>query len=171
MGYTTEFTGFFTFVSPLREAQVEYINAFCNSRRMQRFNSAFETDMSQRLRNHTDVMMPYGDEGEFCVDDENNSFLNFDNLELIGVNYNTPPKGQPGLWCDWMVSQSGTRLFWNNSEKFYNYVDWLEYLIQTFFVPWGKVLNGTVNFYGEDRDDCGSIVISNNVVKLIRDRG
>lgn len=33
----------------------------------------------------------------------------------------------PGIWCQWIINDDGC-LCWNSGEKFYNYVEWLEYL-------------------------------------------
>ena len=54
---------------------------------------------------------------------------------------------------------------WDGGEKFYNYVEWLEYLIKNFFEPWGYSLNGSVNWQGEEDEDNGTIVVKHNEVK------
>jgi hypothetical protein len=84
------------------------------------------------------------------------------------VNYNTPPSGQPSLWCQWVPNENGTAIEWDGGEKFYEYVDWIEYLISNFLAPWGYVLNGEVEWSGEDRDDRGMIIIDNNIVTTKR---
>lgn len=73
---------------------------------------------------------------------------------------------QPGLWCQWVLTPDGTELQWDEGEKFYNYVEWLKYLIEHFFSPWKIKLNGEIFWYGEDREDCGIIVVKDNVVKI-----
>jgi hypothetical protein len=79
---------------------------------------------------------------------------------------NTPPDGQPSLWCQWVPNDDGTAIVWDGGEKFYEYVDWIKYLVENFFKPWGYVLNGEVSWSGEDIDDRGLIVIQDNVVKI-----
>lgn len=37
-----------------------------------------------------------------------------------------PPRSQPGLWCQWGPRDDGAQILWVGSEKFYNYVDWLQ---------------------------------------------
>ena len=81
------------------------------------------------------------------------------------VDYNNPPSGQPSLWCQWTPSDDGYSIKWDGGEKFYHYVEWIEYLIEHFLKPWGYTLNGEVEWYGEDANDRGMIVIDNNVVK------
>ena len=73
---------------------------------------------------------------------------------------------QPGLWCQWVVSDDGKYLEWDGGEKFYNYVDWLKYLIRHFFQNWGLVLNGEIEWKGEEFNDVGKIVVKDNVVKI-----
>ena len=81
---------------------------------------------------------------------------------------NKPPTGQPGLWCQWTPNDDGTAIVWDGGEKFYDYVAWLEYLVKNFLKPWGYVLNGTVNWSGEDQGDVGKIVAKDNKVSKVR---
>lgn len=78
-----------------------------------------------------------------------------------------PFEGRPGLWCDWQPNSDGTAIIWSGAEKFYNYVEWLEYIIKHFIEPWGNKLNGEVEWYGEDRDDVGKIIVKDNKVETI----
>jgi len=71
---------------------------------------------------------------------------------------------QPGLWCQWELSDEET-LEWNQVEKFYEYTEWLKYLIKHFFEPWGIKLNGEIEWDGEDSEDFGKIVVKDNDVK------
>jgi hypothetical protein len=80
------------------------------------------------------------------------------------VDFNIPATGQPGLWCQWVPTEDGTGIGWNGAEKFYNYVEWLDYLIKHFLKPWGLVLNGEVEWQGEDQGDVGKIIVKDNVV-------
>jgi len=59
---------------------------------------------------------------------------------------------------------------WDGGEKFYNYVEWLKYLINHFFEKWGVKLNGEVYWKGEDGEDMGKIVVKDNwvIVKYAR---
>ena len=69
-------------------------------------------------------------------------------------------------WCDWIPNKEGTHLRHNGSEKFYEYTEWLRYLIKNFFEPWGVKLNGSVEWAGEDSGDIGEIRVKNNEVKV-----
>lgn len=70
----------------------------------------------------------------------------------------------PGTYCQW-ESTDGEYLQWNGGEKFYNYVEWIEYLVEKFFQPRGYVLNGMVEYQGESIDNAGIILINKNIVR------
>ena len=84
------------------------------------------------------------------------------------INSNGAPDGQPGLWCQWVPNDEGTAIEWNGGEKFYHYVEWINYLINNFLKPWGYTINGEVSFRGEDFSDCGTIVANNNSIAVRR---
>lgn len=82
----------------------------------------------------------------------------------IRHNGNSKYKGTPGDWCQWAPSSDNLAIEWNEEEKFYNYIEWIEYLVVNFLNPKGYVLNGEVEWHGEDFDDRGKISIINNAV-------
>ncbi len=43
------------------------------------------------------------------------------------INFNRHPKGQLDLSCQWTVNEARTAILWSGMEKFYSYVEWLEY--------------------------------------------
>lgn len=71
---------------------------------------------------------------------------------------------QPGLWCQWVITKNGDALVWDESEKFYNYIEWLHFLITHFFESWGVKLNGIIYWYGENPDDKGKIKVIDSEV-------
>ena len=81
------------------------------------------------------------------------------------INSNQPPSGQPGLWCQWVPSSDGTAIEWDGGEKFYDYTEWIIYLIEQFLKPWGYILNGEVEWQGQSRGDIGRIVVTDNAVE------
>jgi len=150
MGYTTYFDGEISIEPPLTAKEVEYINAFADTRRMDR------------------------EKGEYYVGDNSNGF----NTEPDVRDANRPPQGQPGLWCQWIASADGTRLEWDGGEKFYNATEWMEYIIKHFlgqdpiakkvnkhfdFLE-GHTCNGEIFAEGEDLNDRWKIEVVNNVV-------
>lgn len=72
----------------------------------------------------------------------------------------------PSIWCDWVPDEDGNALQHNENEKFYCYVEWLKYLIEHYFNPWGVTLSGSVTWKGEERSDVGVITIKNNIVTV-----
>jgi hypothetical protein len=157
MGYTTDFWGELTITPALTPEQVKYIQAFNKTRRMKR-----DPDRLARMYDVDPLVGPtFGIDGEFYVGGEGDFGQDRDDSV---VNYNDPPRSQPGLWCQWTVNDEGTQLYWDEGEKFYDYVDWLEYMIEKFFVPWGKKLDGVIDWDGEDSDDRGRIIVQANAV-------
>jgi hypothetical protein len=99
----------------------------------------------------------YGRDGEYFAKDDGQSGQSKDDSI---IDYNTPPgqlgyddksfgdfnarwdemqrritnnECQPGLWCQWVISEDGTKLEWDGGEKFYEYAAWLKYYINHFF--------------------------------------
>lgn len=72
------------------------------------------------------VGLPIGKEGEYFVGALSDSGQYHDNTI---VDYNYPPVTQPGLLCQWVPSEDGTVIQWDNGEKFYYYVEWLRYIV------------------------------------------
>lgn len=139
MGYTTYFSGEFSFNKKLDDKLGDFLRKFNDSRRVARDIKGF------------------GVEGEFYVDGHD-----YDDKNIIDCN--RPPKTQPSLWCGWTVSSDNTKLMWDGSEKFYSYVDWLSYLIKNFIAPNKYKLNGKVEWCGEEFEDRGIITVKNNCI-------
>ena len=160
MGYTTYFNGEFQFDKPVTEELKVYINKFSETRRMIRDN-----DKIKALYPNWEKLCfngELGENGEYFIGGGENYFGDARDTSVIDHNKSG---SQPGLWCQWVIDEDG-ELVWDEGEKFYNYTEWLEYLIEHFFAPSGYVLNGTVFYEGEDSDDFGKIVVTDNVVKV-----
>lgn len=184
MGYTTNFAGKFKFSQPLTPEQQSYLNTFSGTRRMKR-----DPKILQELYNgEFGFNGEYGVDGEYFAKDDGQYGQSSDSSI---IEYNTPPgqllfdrskltwdqyyalnelqikegKCQPGLWCHW-ISEDGSSLEWDGGEKFYNYVEWLQYLINHFFAACGVKLNGKVKWQGEDRRDRGTITVIDNEITV-----
>lgn len=159
MGYTTDFSGELDLTPAASPELTEYINRFASTRRIKR-------DVQELMRVYAGehgLNESYGIEGEFFAYDDGD----FGQNEYTGViDQNTTPSTQPGLWSQWVLSDDGTRLEWDGGEKFYNYVEWLNYYIKNFLAPNGILLNGEIRWTGEDSDDMGKIVVKDNKVTL-----
>lgn len=158
MGYTTSFRGQFDLSQTLTEAHRNYLKAFNDKRRMRR-DAQIADGMPDVVRRA--VNLPIGPEGAYFTG--GTGFAGQDKDKSV-TDHNASPEGQPGLWCQWTPNQDGTAIVWDEGEKFYDYVEWLNYLIRHFLSPWGYTLNGRVTFQGEDDTDYGEIVVKDNVV-------
>jgi hypothetical protein len=177
MGYTTDFDGSLELKPALSAKQTEFINKINSTRRMKRdINKLMEIYKGKHgnpfAKNKKDPKEVYGHDGEFFCHDDGQFGQN--QCPSI-VDYNTAPgqrgfmqgeveNGQPGLWCQWCITEDGQELMWDGGEKFYNYVAWLKYIIKKFFIPWGIKANGTLNWYGEEREDIGKIKVRDNEI-------
>ena len=168
MGYTSDFTGHVTIDPPLNEAEVAYLSKFSGTRRMDREKGPY-----------------YVDGAGFAGQDRESDILNF----------NSPPDGQPSLWCSWTYTGAengewcvepdapfGSAMFWNGDEKFYSSAEWMQYIIHHFLKPnavasttgdpqfaeftFNHVLNGEIHVQGEDPADIWKIIVEDNVVKI-----
>ena len=145
MGYTTDFSGQFTIDRPVDQATYDLLYGLATTRRMGRKGLPKEN----------------GVEGEFYVDGSDNYGID-DNI----IDYNTPPKTQPGLWCQWLIQEDKQTIEWDGGEKFYHYVEWIKYFINSILKPQKYILNGQVTWQGEDIGDRGLIIIKNNKVTV-----
>jgi hypothetical protein len=144
MGYSTDFSGKFNLNKQLSPVDQTFLTKFAETRRMKR------------------KMGPeYGVEGEFYVDGGGEFGQAHDATVL---DHNKPPVTQPGLWCQWVPTEDSKAIKWDGSEKFYNYVEWIIYLIDKILAPRGYILNGEVIWQGEEDSDRGKIVVKNNMV-------
>lgn len=146
MGYTTDFWGGFQVTPKLSNEDRIFLEKFNETRRMKR-----------------NLGPAYGVEGEFYV--EGNGYRGQED-DLNIIDYNSPPRTQPGLWCQWRPDDDGSAIVWDGGEKFYNYIEWIQYLIQSILSPRGYTLTGEVEWRGEDAGDFGCIIIKNNVVSI-----
>jgi hypothetical protein len=187
MGYSTDFEGRLTFDKPLNRQQTDYINLLAGTRRMKRDPAILQEMYKGKygLLGGPD----YGYDGEYFAKDDGDFGQKHDKSI---IDYNEPPGAQPigkgnfmlgfnkqekrikdgkqvpGLWLKWEISDDGATLKWDGSEKFYYYVEWLQYLIDRFFTPWGYKLNGEITWEGEDSTDMGKIQVKDSKVTVKR---
>jgi hypothetical protein len=153
LGYTTTFEGKFQFNRPLDDQAYTFLLKLSQTRRMKR-------KMDEQ----------YGVDGEFFVDGERfHGDTEPPNITATITDRNVPPSTQHGLWCDWIPTEDHLYLQWNGSDKFYNYVPWLEYIIAKILEPRSYILNGEVKWQGENEEDTGIIKVVNNAVDATPD--
>ena len=168
MGYTTDFVGRFKFDKPLAPEHLAYLLKFNRTRRMKR-DEGMTATRPDPIREATGL--PVGFEGEYFVGEGGFAGQCEDDIpydqrkQVCGItDYNKAPADQPGLWCQWVPNEEGTALQHDDGEKFYDYVEWLNYIIENFVRPWGYTLNGEVHWQGEDSEDRGTIYVVGNHV-------
>ena len=158
MGYETSFTGEFAIQPPLSPEHLAYLRAFHETRRMKRDpqGTASRLDSIREA-----VGLPVGAEGGYFVSAGGHAGQEEGGWVL---DFNHPPTGQPGLWCCWEPTEDGTGLWIEHENKHYHYIEWLQYLLKHFLIPWGYTLSGKVKWKGEERKDRGFLVVTNNHV-------
>ena len=182
MGYTTDFYGTVTFNKPVTDEMKTFINNFSHNRHMTRDPELIKK-MDPDWEKHC-FKGNLGPDGIYYYPpdkihedkisrkmswekpDENKMINNmFGQLVDISVTADSPAKDVPGYWCQWIINDND-ELEWDGGEKFYAYDRWMEFLIKHFFAPEGYILNGAIDFQGEDRDDRGTLYVTNNVVHM-----
>jgi len=158
MGYTTDFLGQFKLNKPLDAETKEYLTAFAQTRRMRR-------NPKKIAEIFGGTPEQYGIEGEFFV--KGLGFCGQDNDASV-LDHNYPPKTQPSLWCQWTPTADGTAIEWDGNEKFYNYVEWLEYIVKNFLDPKGFSITGDVVWQGEEVGDVGIINVRGNKIEIYK---
>ena len=167
MGYTTDFTGLgFWTEPPLLEEHKSFLRMFNVTRHV-----CYETAGILPGPTRSQVIPLVGPDAWHILKDDLirpnfaavSSILGEDRLPAL--HYNRSPDGVPSLWCGWTVDEQG-HIVWDGAEKFYKYVQWLEFLIDTYLRPWGYTLNGTVDYKGASADDFGRIIVVDNEVTV-----
>jgi len=149
MGYDTQFRGRFDLDRPLTQNQALYLKKFADTRRMFRSQKATAI-LPDEVR--IAVHLPPGIDGEFYVGDDINEAI----LTSV-IDYNEPPRTQPGLWCQWVPTQDLQGIEWDGGEKFYRYKEWFAYICHNFLTPWGYKVSGSVRWRGEEFGDDGEM--------------
>lgn len=155
MGYSTDFSGSVTVSPPLNQQEIDYLNKFSETRRMNR------------------------NEGDYFVDGSGDFGQGHD---ADVIDHNSPPPGQPGLWCQWEAIDGGTEISWDGGEKFYEAAAWMEYIIEHFVGPnpmakqvdptrfaflQGHTVQGDIFASGEEAGDLWKIEVRDSKVKRV----
>lgn len=195
MGYTTVFSGSFQLSRPTTIQEKNYLDELSRTRRVKRdvekLHEFYKGEHGNPFAKTREEI--YGNEGEYFVGAggsfgqdnkcksiidfneapgalDRNLFRDFNEYWEKSQQHKKDGKCQPGLWLQWVLNEDGTQLEWDGNEKFYSYVEWLKYLINHFFEPWGIKLNGEVEWQGEESSDIGKIVVTDNKVQVLAGR-
>lgn len=69
--------------------------------------------------------------------------------------------------CHWVPNTDGTSIVWDGTQRFYDYYEWIKYIIEKFLVPWGIKCDGVVSCNGDDMFDFSKIVADDNKVARV----
>ncbi len=72
--------------------------------------------------------------------------------------------GKLSSYCRWAITSDRQHIEWDRGEKFYDYAEWLQWLIDNKFKPAGLTLTGSVRYDGEDIEDVGTLSIEDGKV-------
>ncbi|CAG7653192.1 hypothetical protein PAESOLCIP111_06720 [Paenibacillus solanacearum] len=165
MGHNTIFEGQFLLNKPLDEETYKLLFNLSDTRRLSR---NIEVISKQENISVSEALTKYGEEGEFYFSNEPNHVLVGGILKRVKdetvLERNRPPKSQPSLWCCWAPIENRTAIAWNGQDKFYNSLEWIEYIIERILKPRSYVLNGEIECFGEGLNDNWRINIKNNKV-------
>ncbi len=159
MVYATRFIGSFQLSRPLTQEESAFLIAFRNSRRMKYDVAKLQEAFGGAHGHPAFPTHPYGSEGSFFTETLP------DNHPAI-VDYNEAPLRQPGLRCLWQPVTATTIGCPEGWQQFAHFVEWLEYLVEYVFRPFGIQVNGAVQWTGEDPTDCGVLSVRNNQIHI-----
>lgn len=165
MGYNTHFTGQVSIDPPLNPTEIEYLNCFSEARHEDRPGGPYQV----------------------------RDFATPTDLALTRQSVSFPV--ERSYWCQWVPSEDGTALAWDEEEKFYEADLWLAYLVDTFLKPgaalvrelaepvpgrvypeefarftFDHVVNGVIEAQGEEEGDRWRIEVRDNVVYTVHHR-
>jgi len=159
MGYTTDFSGSVTIDREVDEETFNLLRGLNTTRRMKRDPKK----LAKRLQKTTEeILKLYGKDCQFWVGDTE-SYGQTVTKDV--TDNNAPPEDQPGLWCQWSILDDRKTIVWDGGEKFYEYTNWMIYIIEKILQPRGYIVNGEIYWQGEEPDDSGYIRVKNNIVE------
>jgi len=86
-------------------------------------------------------------------------------FEKLNDGENIGIEGQIEGYCQWTPTEDGKAIEWDGGEKFYDYVEWLKWVIDNLLKPKDYIVNGEVEWDGEETGDVGKIIVKDNKVE------
>lgn len=77
-------------------------------------------------------------------------------LLIFSEDPNLIPEPHPNSYMQWVPTETLDGIVWDENEKFYNYVEWLRWLV-VWLANRGIEAVGTLRWAGEDPTDTGQI--------------
>lgn len=98
-------------------------------------------------------------QGEFELDKKATEEMK-NQMKEIDVNNETIKNS---INC-WKFSDDGKQIIWNEEiRECYDYIAWIQYIVDKLIIPNGYVLNGEMHWHGEDYADMWKLItIKNN---------
>ena len=139
-GDCTELEGYFKVNKPLDEETQFIIRGL-------RHGMSHRRD-SQQLANHLGISLEvcfknYGVDGQLYMEDNDIAVMPRQRHEEERI------PNQPSTRFSWKYFPEEQAIRWDRSEKFYCYVEWIQYLIDYVLAPRGYVLNGHVETFND----------------------
>jgi hypothetical protein len=91
-------------------------------------------------------------------------YLNQEQINTINELGHGDGHLSPDSRCQWVVSSHGDVLEWDFRPKFYNYIEWLNFINEIYLKQWGVKMNGIMHWCGTDS---GMIAVANNKINII----
>lgn len=73
------------------------------------------------------------------------------------------PGKHPDGYMQWLPTDDLRGLVWDGNEKFYDYVEWMEWLVAR-LAEWGIAGNGAIHWQGEENGDTGVLSVTGSTV-------
>lgn len=163
MGYNTNYEGRIKITPKLHPDDRRFLKPIWTTRRMKLDVQKLAQDLNMDFK---ECQWRYGKEGQFVDTD------NFDPDSVSIIEFNSPPEGQPSLWCDFEIADGGadgsencSYIQWNGSEKTYCGQQWIKYLVDLLTEDRYQC-NGKIRWRGEDFDDMGTIEVNNGIILI-----
>ena len=167
MGYNTEFEGRINTNKPMSNELIIWLDKFSKTRHYSIDTALLkESFLEKTIREMLPPIGNYRENVDMGIEGKFLAHGDEYHRPKYCDNYNKPADDCPGLWLQWRVTEDGYGIEWDMGEKFYNYTEWLEWLILYIFEPGGYILNGKIRFQGQNYNDQGHIYVENNVVTI-----
>jgi hypothetical protein len=160
MAYRTTFSGVFVLDRALAPHHLAYLDAFARHAHPRRDAYLAEAEPDP-LR--IAAGLPVGPEGAFVL----GLGHDVENEDPSVIDPDAPASGVPTLRCHWVPTDDGRGMQWDGDAAFYDYVEWLTYVIGQLLAPWGYQLHGEITWLGESEDDRGTLRVTDNRVVVL----
>ncbi len=164
MGYQTDFEGEFTLDRPLDDETYAFLCKLAKTRRMARDTSKLPAPDADHSSFGFET---WGRDGAYYV---HGGGVYGQERDASVLEPEAAPHGQPGPWCQWVPSDDRLHIGWDGGEKFYDYEEWLQWIVHHVLAPRGYHLSGEIEWQGEEPSDRGKLILDRNAltVKIAR---